>query len=434
MNCIFVCVFNNEKYVNLFFILLESIYFFGNIDDTIHIVVYTSTPFMCMIKKHHLYNTQIKFEINDTYTSVDLACKSRLDLFNLPTISNYKKILYIDTDIIIRDDIHKVFDIIEDDVLYVLPEGELNNNIEDWQDYWGAKKLFGDELHNYSDKTAFTSGILLFNHCENMNFLFDKIKEDTIIRPHFFNCYDQPYIVYNSFKYNLYDNKKMLSVANNNCDEDVSNGKVIYHFPGIPGYADKKHLLMSNVLTNIKKTSLFYEMYSEKIVRDIVDFFIAKKSFHVAEIGNQYTPMLSRFFSSVKMDYNIDCLFISEKCYLSDLESYKNLKYIVFTDVSFNETNLYIERRIGENGIICSKLNTSLINKTYTWEETFITFLNHNKMNAFGEGEYVFIDEFMIQANFGGKTHFITFTKDFTEFSSIRYHDLQHIKGHLLPS
>jgi hypothetical protein len=54
-------------------------------------------------------------------------------------------------------------------------------------------------------------------------------------------------------------------------------------------------------------------------------------------------------------------------------------------------------------------------------------------MKAFGEGEYVFIDEFMIQAIFGGKTHFITFTKDFTEFSSIRYHDLQHIKGHLLP-
>jgi hypothetical protein len=87
MNCIFCFVFNQEKYVDMFFILLESIFIYGNLDENTNILVYTSTPFMDMIKKNHLFNNEkIKFEINDTYNDIDKACKARLDLFNLPSI------------------------------------------------------------------------------------------------------------------------------------------------------------------------------------------------------------------------------------------------------------------------------------------------------------------------------------------------------------
>jgi lipopolysaccharide biosynthesis glycosyltransferase len=170
MNCIFVCVFNQEKYVDMFFLLLESIFIYGNLDDNTNILVYTSTTFMNMIKQSHLFNNEkIKFEINDTYDNIDKACKARLDFFNLPSIVNYNKILYLDTDILVKDNINKVFDVCKEDILYVLEEGEIRYST----DYWG-KSLFGNEVNNYDDKSAFTSGILLFNNCEKIKDLFNK--------------------------------------------------------------------------------------------------------------------------------------------------------------------------------------------------------------------------------------------------------------------
>ena len=62
MNCIFTCVFNNKKYIDMFYLLLESIYIYGNLDDNTDILLYTSSEFMNVIKKSHLYNKKIKFE------------------------------------------------------------------------------------------------------------------------------------------------------------------------------------------------------------------------------------------------------------------------------------------------------------------------------------------------------------------------------------
>jgi len=69
------------------------------------------------------------------------ACKARLDLFNLPSIKNYNKMLYLDTDIIIKDDMNKVFDVCTEDILYVLEEGTIDSKTN----FWG-KSLFGNEL------------------------------------------------------------------------------------------------------------------------------------------------------------------------------------------------------------------------------------------------------------------------------------------------
>ena len=90
MNCIFITIFLQIKYVEMFFILLESLSIFGNLDINTEILIYTSTKFMNIIKQSHLYTDKIKFEINDDYDNLDKACKSRLDLFNLHSIQNYE--------------------------------------------------------------------------------------------------------------------------------------------------------------------------------------------------------------------------------------------------------------------------------------------------------------------------------------------------------
>jgi lipopolysaccharide biosynthesis glycosyltransferase len=258
MNCIFCCVFNQEKYVDMFMLLLESIFIYGNVDININILVYTSTPFMNKIKNSHLYNDEkIKFEINDTYNDIDKSCKARLDLFNLSSIKNYNKILYLDTDILVKNNINKVFDVCEEDILYVLEEGEINSS----SDYWG-KTLFGNEINNYSDKSAFTSGILLFNNCEKIRSLFYEIKKDMVNRYRYFDCYDQPYIVYNAFKYNLYNNKILKSLVVNN-DYNIHSDKVIHHFPGGPGCYGHKIEKMTIFLNSMKDS---YKLFIEQII------------------------------------------------------------------------------------------------------------------------------------------------------------------------
>ena len=59
-----------------------------------------------------------------------------------------------------------------------------------------------------------------------------KIIEDIIIRPHYF--FDQPHIVYNAFKYDLYNNILLKEFVVNN-DHNIYSDKVIHHFPGGPG-------------------------------------------------------------------------------------------------------------------------------------------------------------------------------------------------------
>ena len=293
MNCIFVCVFNQAKYVDMFFLLLESIFIYGDLDDNTNILVYTSTQFMNLIKQSHLFNNEkIKFEINDTYDNIDKACKARLDLFNLHSIKNYNKILYLDTDILVKDNINKVFDVCKEDILYVLEESSIINAPDGW---YGGITLFGDEINNYHDKSSFTSGILLFNHCKKISFLFEKINEDIVNRPHFFDCYDQPYIVYNAFKYNMFNNKVLKSLIVNN-DNNIHSDKVIHHFPGGPGIYQHKIDAMTIFLNNIKLNT--YSLFNKTIHIDN-DIWCSSKI-----VNNTYTWENSqiKFLDNYKMD------------------------------------------------------------------------------------------------------------------------------------
>ena len=257
MNCIFICLFNNPNYINMLFLLLESIQLYGELKDT-EILIYTSTQFMKVIKlcPYPIINELTKFEINDNYKTVEKACKSRLDLFDLLVHTNkkynYEKILYLDTDIIVKGNLQNIFDLCHEDKLYVLEEGSINSDT----DFWG-KTLFqnaGDlELHTKKmDAKAFSSGILLFNNCEKIKDLFTAIQKDMIARPFKFYCHDQPYIVYNAFKYGLYDNQTLKPFVVNN-DYDIKSNKIIHHFPGDPGMHQNKLKHMVAFIINLKQ-------------------------------------------------------------------------------------------------------------------------------------------------------------------------------------
>ena len=252
-NLIFVCVFNQHQYVEMLYLLLESVYFSGQINDNTKILIYTSTPFMNMIKESDLNSDVLIFHTNDTYKTLDTACKARLDLFSIPCVKNFKKILYLDTDILIIKDINPIFDLIQDDKMYAVQEG----NIADGRGWWGLT-LFQDEINNYDDKVAFSSGILLFNNSTSMIELFQNIKKDIDNRPQGTNFHDQPYFIYNAFKHNMI-NKRRLELTCGINDDNIFSMKTILHFAGCPGVYEKKIPRMRNFLAtflnyNINKT------------------------------------------------------------------------------------------------------------------------------------------------------------------------------------
>jgi predicted O-methyltransferase YrrM len=234
----------------MLYLLLESIFIYSNIDETTDILIYTSEQFMGLIKNSHLYNDRIKFEINNNYDNIDKACKARLDVFQLRSVANYKTILYLDTDILIKGDINNIFDIAVEDILYTLEEGSIDCNT----DFWG-KSLFVNEISLYDDKSAFTSGIMLFKNCANICKLFGDIK--THMGENFVNfaTFDQPYIVYNAFKHRCFNNKLLYKYAVNN-DHNIYSDTIIHHFPGGPGIYEHKIMNMTKFLNEMKESTI----------------------------------------------------------------------------------------------------------------------------------------------------------------------------------
>lgn len=402
-------------------------------------------------------------------------------------------------------------------------------------------KIFGEEIDNYTDKSAFTSGILLFNNCETIKNLFDNINEDIVKRPYDFSCFDQPYIVYNAFKYNCYNNKVLKSLVVNN-DNNIHSDKVIHHFPGGPGvYHHKIHNMsifldeikdftITNNILNAKKyindhlmpiinncgellegniftlhhTTRYTDVFLKK-TKNISNLVLNKQIKNVMEIG------FNSGFSSLLMlltnpNICITCFDLGEHTYTipcyeklketfgdkiniiignsmvtlqnipdiydlihidgghstevadSDIKnSYRLSKQgtiLIMDDYDFgnlhqlwdsyiNKYNLkplniniyncphhdikYVNFDIDYNNII-----NEIKNKTFTWENSTITFLNNNIMNAFGKGNYEFVDKQNIIAKFGGRIHSIFFNEKYTTFTSIRRDDLHIVIGKII--
>ncbi len=70
-----------------------------------------------------------------------------------------------------------------------------------------------------------------------------------------------------------------------------------------------------------------------------------------------------------------------------------------------------------------------LLNKKYAWEQSTIMFKSNGIMDAFGFGNYNFVDKHVVICNFGGKEHILKFNDKFSAFSAIRSDDFLVING-----
>jgi len=247
-----MCVFHQESYINLLKLLVTSISVKGNIDkNTTDILIITSPIFQPIIQtKLAGIDLPIRYHILNLHTMMEASC-CKLKIFQYNEVDKYEKILYLDTDVLINSNINKLFDIeINPEKLHALEEGEIG----DW--HWGSQ--FFDFAKFDKNTHGFSAGVFYFMNSAAIKQLF----EDT--RIHIANflltnakiptCLDQPFLVYNSFMQDKYDNQLMKRYLENN-PTSVSNEKIIYHFPGRPGsYLDKFQKM--NVFWNIIQTNI----------------------------------------------------------------------------------------------------------------------------------------------------------------------------------
>jgi hypothetical protein len=74
----------------------------------------------------------------------------------------------------------------------------------------------------------------------------------------------------------------------------------------------------------------------------------------------------------------------------------------------------------------------NLGNRTYTWKNLYITFLEKGKMNAFGIGNYTHIKNREFLTDFGGNQYRFIFNEDYTRFAASEIDGNESIEGVLV--
>jgi hypothetical protein len=233
-NLVYCSVFHQESYLKLLKLLIKSIKLFGDLNDTMDILVITNKSFKNSVQKI-LDNNQINGSIFCLpLNTLFEAGYSRLYIFDYPEIKKYKKVLYIDTDILVTNKLELLFNIELDNKLYALKEGKTNNHKWGWD--------FFDDTGTQKNISAFTTGTLLFNNCEEIKMLFFKvfnhikkhIKEEKPIPW----CLEQPFVVFHAITENLYNSRELIGKVVSWPTE--YNDEIIAHFPGFPGNYEYK--------------------------------------------------------------------------------------------------------------------------------------------------------------------------------------------------
>jgi hypothetical protein len=189
------------------------------------------------------------------------------------------------------------------------------------------------------------------------------------------------------------------------------------------GYKNSLLELLNDIDISLKDQHFLNELIKENLIDDDQGII----SHHLAKNWKKY---------NIKFDY--ECIIFYIPCGDWDnIEQYVNKKVQLISNGSSPSVIHVCWKSKYEH--ILDKLfswkyyyNEFLINKSYSWRNNKITILDDEKMDAFGNGSYLFIGNNKIKANFGQKIHEITFNEDFTEYVSIRQNDNEIIKGFLI--
>ena len=132
--------------------------------------------------------------------------------------------------------------------LYAVEEGTIGDEFGSW-----GGSFFDFSVYNRSTP-AFSTGVLLFKPCDDIQTLF---KNTTIhVHSHLreigrpLPCLEQPCLVYNAFIEEKYDNQCLNPYVKNR-PTGIESGILIYHFAGHPGNYSSKEAQMLAFLKQV---------------------------------------------------------------------------------------------------------------------------------------------------------------------------------------
>jgi hypothetical protein len=167
-NLMYMCVFHNKEYLELLKILLTTIKFYSK-TDAADLLVFTSKEFEPLVQDMAtLLEITINVKTFNFQTFEEAAC-ARLYIFEYENINAYNKILYIDTDIIVQNDLTDLFQVDIEDRIYAMREGTIEH------EYHGG--WYFDFTKVDKNTIGMNSGILLFKNSELVRTIFANIEE-----------------------------------------------------------------------------------------------------------------------------------------------------------------------------------------------------------------------------------------------------------------
>jgi hypothetical protein len=187
------------------------------------------------------------------------------------------------------------------------------------------------------------------------------------------------------------------------------------------GYKSKMLELFKDIYASMSNPEFLKELGKENytIQSDSVDQTIV--SHHVAKYWSKYNIRFDYtcvlFYNTAGDWWNID----------SAIDS--NMRLVSTGEVP---STIHVTLKCNFEHILCKlfyQKYASLEGKSYTWQNSSITFLKHGKMDAFGSGSYAFTGKNSVKATFGDKVHMLTFYKDLRGFKSIRESDGDIVHG-----
>jgi len=260
-NLVYCCVFYNKDYFKLLNLLLTSLKFFSSTHNFDLLVLTNENMIECVQELAGRLKMNLLIKTFNFTTIFQAAC-SRLFIFYYENINSYDKILYLDTDIIIKKDLKKIFDINIDDKLYGIESGTINS------------PSFGNQFFDFGkiDKSlkGINSGTLLFKNCSIIKELFIKIRnhidEFTKSCQQIPYCMDQPFINYHAISLGLYNNSILNEYVSLYEDNEVVTNyetSIVCHFSFPIGNFEHKNERMKKFMFEILKETKWDEINDE---------------------------------------------------------------------------------------------------------------------------------------------------------------------------
>jgi hypothetical protein len=111
-DCVCLRLWNDNRFIDVLYNQLDSIYTFGNLNENTDIILYTSETYKNKIIDSHLINDRVNIQLfNDNPSYRTLL----LDQFDLPILKEYNRVLYLDINVLVNGDLNQLLNSVEDD-------------------------------------------------------------------------------------------------------------------------------------------------------------------------------------------------------------------------------------------------------------------------------------------------------------------------------